>query len=383
LTKQQRAQKKKEPRVKVYIPPVKPAPVQPDPLETTGLAHRLPPELLIVLRSFNKKAQVTKIRALEELQSGWIDKCKKEGEDGVLAYVLVDMLPVWLHHVPALFVHQSRRVRLLAAGVHLSFVQIPPVRDQMLSFLRDSASPSQIESILGTWCLAAHDVDKSVATIASNSWLDIFAFTSTTRDQLLLDDNYLSPLLSFIQRGILDPSGVHVYLNPPQPIAPVAPGKKGVRKEEPEVSLRSKSEELEESEVDRNARLRIGGLGAIRRIVGNIKFYSIALTTDLDTETLTLTLPEQIFEFFQNPALWSSLYHGEQSPFVDIAAFGHGQPNVRKATWGLILSLLSAPKERLESLLPVLSVATLRSAWTEPDTTVHVVMWQPLLKFLK
>lgn len=96
LTKQQRAQKKKEPRVKVYIPPVKPTPVQPDPLETTGLVHRLPPELLIVLRSFNKKAQVTKIRALEELQSAWIDKCRKEGEDGALVYVLVDMLPVWV-----------------------------------------------------------------------------------------------------------------------------------------------------------------------------------------------------------------------------------------------------------------------------------------------
>src|ERR1700733_2989675 len=62
-SKKERGQKKsaKEPRVKVYIPPVKPAPVQPDPLETTGLVHRLPPELLIVLRNLSKKAQVTKV----------------------------------------------------------------------------------------------------------------------------------------------------------------------------------------------------------------------------------------------------------------------------------------------------------------------------------
>lgn len=103
LTKQQRAQKKKEPRIKAYIPPVKPAPVQPDPLETTGLVHRLPPDLLIVLRSFNKKAQVTKIRALEELQGGWINKCREDGEDSPLVYALVDMLPVWVRRIQTLF----------------------------------------------------------------------------------------------------------------------------------------------------------------------------------------------------------------------------------------------------------------------------------------
>src|SRR5882672_4746887 len=67
--------KNKEPRVKMYIPPVKPAPLQPDPLETTGLAHTLPPELLVVLKNLSKKAQVTKVRALEDLQAVWVDKC--------------------------------------------------------------------------------------------------------------------------------------------------------------------------------------------------------------------------------------------------------------------------------------------------------------------
>lgn len=87
---------KKEPRQKMYIPPVKPQPVQPDPLETTGLAHTLPSDLLVVLRSFGKKAQVTKIRALEDLQTGWVDKCQREGEDGTTVYTLVEMLPVWV-----------------------------------------------------------------------------------------------------------------------------------------------------------------------------------------------------------------------------------------------------------------------------------------------
>jgi hypothetical protein len=97
-TKKERGQKKnaKEPRVKTYIPPVKPAPVQPDPLETTGLVHKLPADLLIVLRNLSKKAQVTKVRALEELQAAWVERCKQEGEDGTVLYVLVDMLPVWV-----------------------------------------------------------------------------------------------------------------------------------------------------------------------------------------------------------------------------------------------------------------------------------------------
>jgi len=97
-TKKERGQKKnsREPRVKVYIPPVKPAPVQPDPLETTGLVHKLPPELLIVLRNLSKKAQVTKIRALEELQAAWVERCRGEDEDEAVVYVLLDMLPVWV-----------------------------------------------------------------------------------------------------------------------------------------------------------------------------------------------------------------------------------------------------------------------------------------------
>ncbi|GLB39355.1 putative ring finger [Lyophyllum shimeji] len=366
LTKKERAQKKKEPRAKAYIPPVKPAPVQPDPLETTGLIHSLPPELLVVLRSFNKKAQVTKIRALEELQSAWIDKCRKEGEDGALVYVLVEMVPVWLHHVPALFVHPSRRVRLLAAGVHLSFLQISPVRDQILFFIRETASPSQIESILGAWCLAAHDIDRSVSSVALKSWEDAISFESE-QDRVILDDRSLPSLVSFIQRATLDPNEVYNYLNPAPPVTPVPPPKKGVRREEPEVAARVKVEDMEESEQDRKARLRISALGAIRRII----------------ETLHAEPPEDILNFVKNPALWSSLHHAERCPFIDIESFGHGQHNVRKSAWALLQTLLSVPKARMEPLLPTLSVATLRSAWVEPDSTVHAAMWQPLLKFLK
>lgn len=97
----QRGQKKakKEERVKVFIPPVKPSPVRPDPLETTGLGHRLPPDLLVVLRGLAKKDVVTKTRALEELQVGWVDKVLKgedEEEKENVLYALGEMTPVWV-----------------------------------------------------------------------------------------------------------------------------------------------------------------------------------------------------------------------------------------------------------------------------------------------
>lgn len=39
--------------------------------------------------------------------------------------------------------------------------------------------------------------------------------------------------------------------------------------------------------------------------------------------------------------------------------------------------------DQLETIVPVLGVAILRSAWIELDSTVQAIMWQPLLMFLK
>lgn len=91
--------KSKEPRKKVYVPPVKPTPVQEDPLDSLGLVHQLPPGLSVVLRRLNKKDAVTKTKALDELQSGWIDpiNVKGVGEDGdTLIGILALMLPAWV-----------------------------------------------------------------------------------------------------------------------------------------------------------------------------------------------------------------------------------------------------------------------------------------------
>ncbi|PPQ64462.1 hypothetical protein CVT24_008472 [Panaeolus cyanescens] len=379
--KKQRGEKgkKKEPRVKMYIPPVKPAPALPDPLETTGLSRSLPADLLVVLRNISKKAQVTKIRALEEFQSKWVEPCLKGSDDTGLVYIVVEMLPVWLHHVSSLFVHPSRRVRALAATIHAALLQIPETLDQIVFFFRESASASQLESILGTWCLAANDIDRAVALVASRSWkafiVSTLPPTTTNAKQLVLDDNSRSSLLSFLQRTILDPNGVYIYLNPPPPTAPPPPShpsKKSFGKnssatpqrDDGDATPRSKIDEQEESEVDRRGRLRIADV----------------------TKNAADALPsfsDDLQDFLSNPALWTSISPLETSPWLAIESFGYQQPNVRKATWSLVNTILAKHKDNIGQFLPLLSRAILRSAWIETDVLVQGSMWQPLLVFLK
>jgi E3 ubiquitin-protein ligase listerin len=87
-----------EPRKKVFIPPAKPAPPRPDPLDALGLQHVLPPELYVVLRRLGKKDAVTKVRALEELQAEWIDRAAGKHTDagGYVVETLAQVIPVWV-----------------------------------------------------------------------------------------------------------------------------------------------------------------------------------------------------------------------------------------------------------------------------------------------
>ena len=190
------------------------------------------------------------------------------------------------HHVSALFVHPSRRVRALAAAIQLSLLQIPSVREQFLFFLSETGSASQIESIVGTWCLAAHDVDRGVAVVASRSW-DGFVLNGqpdgeVPQDKLLVDDTLRQALTSFVQRAALDPVGLYLFFNPVQPIAETAQrSKKGPqggkapavpaapRRDEAD-QARYKAEEQEESETDRKARLRIAALNSTRSLLSTL-----------------------------------------------------------------------------------------------------------------
>ena len=97
---------KEPPRKKAYVLPVKPQPVQQDPIDALGLAQRLPPELLVVLRGLSKKDTVTKTKALEELRVGWIDRVQllsNNDDQDADAYASLEALtlslPIWVRSI--------------------------------------------------------------------------------------------------------------------------------------------------------------------------------------------------------------------------------------------------------------------------------------------
>ncbi|KAJ7249410.1 hypothetical protein C8J57DRAFT_1239861 [Mycena rebaudengoi] len=330
------------PRPKVFVAPVKPSAAQPDPLETTGLAHRLPPALLVVLRSLSKKAPVTKIRALEELQTGWVDHCGDEDETAL--YTVLDMLPVWLHHLPAHLVHPSRRIRLLTATIHAALLRVPVFLDPLTEYASENAS--------GTWALAAHDVDRSVAAVASAS-----------RAPFNPD-----ALLPFLEHTLMQPDLLYLELNPLPPVAPPPPPSSkrptGVVEAPPP---RSRTDELDESEPDRRARLRIAAFGALKYVL----------------ETTTIPPPP----FLESAVLWSALHHAPAPSFLpsrseandevqdeDAPGFGFAQPALRKAAWATLPALL-AHRPLPPALVETLAAAVLLSAWVEPDVGTYPTAW--------
>lgn len=175
-----------------------------------------------------------------------------------------------MHHIPTLFAHHAKRIRLLAASIHAAFLNIDLLSDQISTFLADAAPP-QLEAILGTWCIAAHDIDRAVSAAAAASWTPFIPRTSAPAA--------LARTFEFCQRMVLDPLGTYTYLNPPQPAAPPPPAPHARTKtasrhahgsghqtpvrqrEDPDAARREN--EHEEAETDRKARLRVGAFGAI------------------------------------------------------------------------------------------------------------------------
>ncbi|KAI9462830.1 hypothetical protein BJY52DRAFT_1203094 [Lactarius psammicola] len=402
-----RGKNKEPPRKKAYVPPAKPQPVQQDPIDALGLAQRLPPDLLVVLRGLSKKDTVTKTKALEELRVGWIDRVhllSDNDDQDADAYARLEALtlslPIWMHHAPALFLHPSRRLRVLALTVHAEILRAEPLRTQILFHLREVASAEQVECVLGSWCMAARDAERNVALVAQRSWdthvlLPLARATSpspaptdadrdpnASADRLILDNTQMAALLAFAQRALLDPLALHAYLNPvqvpvdivvprtvrgrpvPPPVAVVAAAQMRKAGDENGASARARGGESdEENEADRKARLRIGALGALQWVLG------------LRSETRG--------QILSDPRLWSSLCHEQTCPFAEVESFGYAQPGVRSYAWALLLALLENWPDETAGLVPLLSVAVLRTSFAEPSVQVRGTMWRPWLKFLK
>lgn len=146
--------------------------------------------------------------------------------------------------------------------------------EQVFSFLRDVADADQAEYLIGIWCMTAFDVDRQVAAYARESWTKFTAISAVSGQEssikkLRLNDETLRQLWDLINRTLLDPSGVYAYVNPPQPPAPPPPSQRrgagkntGLVSKDDDASNRAKTDEDDEGDTDRRARLRIGAFGA-------------------------------------------------------------------------------------------------------------------------
>jgi len=254
--------------------------------------------------------------------------------------------------------------------------------------------------------MLAHDVDRQVYLLGQKSWSSI---TSPGVDEeTLVNSEMLASIMEFLQRTLLDPPGVHLYLNPAAPVAAPTPG---VKKPGGRFIPTAPKEELEstkadeESDLDRNARLRFGALSAFRWLFGKSgqrnahSFPDSSLDARLASKITSL---DDLSGLLSNPLFWTSLYYGEHAPWIpdpEIHGLGHGQPQVRQATWTLLSVLLQRYKGYLrtvsfvrgaenctgaiEPFIPILSVVLLRSAWVETDSAVRNALFHPVLIFLK
>jgi len=201
--------------------------------------------------------------------------------------------------------HPSRRLRTLALAAHSEFLRADPLREQMFFYIREVASAEQVESVLGSWCMATRDPERQVALVALRSWDAHVTLTPAESDphagagsvspraderredeKLRLDATQMSGLLTFVQRALLDPLALHAFLNPVQVPVDISvpktvrgrlvpPSPVQTRRVDAESAVRVKAgESEEESEADRKGRLRSGALGALQWILGTYALYS-------------------------------------------------------------------------------------------------------------
>lgn len=205
---------------------------------------------------------------------------------------------------------------------------------------------------MGTWCMLAHDVDRQVSLQGQKSWSNVTTSSDAGR-KLLVNAEMLASIMEFLQRTVLDPQGVYLNLNP---VAPVAAPTPGIKKPSGRYVPASTTEDPEsnkadeESDLDRNARLRFGALSAFRWLLGKLEQDNTLISpqTSVDARlALNMVSLDDLSDLLSNALFWTSVHCGRNAPWIpdpEIHGLGHGQPQVRQAAWTLLSVLLQRCK---------------------------------------
>ncbi|KAG8852759.1 hypothetical protein FRB91_005987 [Serendipita sp. 411] len=367
-----KGKKKGEPRIKMYIPPVKPPALQRDPVEVYGLASQLPPDLLVIFRKLTKKDIVTRTRALEELQSKWIDSCSPENKsisaddrDTAVAGLEV-ALPAWNLHFPALMFHPSRRIRLLTAQIQAACLQVQSLHDQILDYLSNAP-----ELYCGAWKLSCFDIDRQVSQLSQQTWSQVSLAPLPEGEEEGTIESRVGPyLVSFTVDSVMAPESVYGQFYPGAVTKTSGPN---VSADQSRIV-----EGEDESPNDRAGRIRLAALGSLRSLIAS---GLVKLSHGDESEE------QRVESILNDPQFWTILYSGDHPPFVsspspEFTPYGMDQPGVRRAGWGLVQVLAKHHHDHLGSALPVMSAAILRSIWVEPDAGTRHSALDGLLSFL-
>lgn len=144
--------------------------------------------------------------------------------------------------------------------------------------LHETASFDVVQSIIGSWCIAVHDVDKQVAVQARRAWnLGIATTSEVSRSDLvyLLEDQTLDHLADFAGRCLFDPQKIYLDLNPifrAQNVEYALNGQ-GTQPADEDATFRAKQEE-EESDDDRKSRIRVSAMGILKWFLGKQCFVT-------------------------------------------------------------------------------------------------------------
>ena len=167
-----------------------------------------------------------------------------------------------------MFLHHSRRIRLLSGGLHALLLALPGIKTQLFTSIRDLEEERQ-ETVIGSWCLLCHDIESQVSLTALPSWEENFGpGVNPGSEGALLIQATAPALISFIRQTIFDPLGAYSVVNPIQPSIDMKPTKKGARPQPRVQGLPETPPVDEELEAERKARVRAGGLGSMKYVLG-------------------------------------------------------------------------------------------------------------------
>lgn len=233
-------------------------------------------------------------------------------------------------------------------------------------------SDSQREIVVATWCLSAFDVDRAVSREAFRSWSRCIRWTSSSegsgiQDQgvLALEADGLSDALSeLLCQALLNPETLHTSVFPPTPqielpqqhgkrvVGAAASRTSSIHKDE-DTPRRSEAEE--ENEEDRDARLRVSSIGALKWLIGTLRCARFRTgpqlkqsaeycKTDISRTEYISAIVQRIISEMHSFSVISHSPH----PSIDDdlnAISGYNQPLVRRFGWSLLGTITPHIKE--------------------------------------